>query len=650
MMVNLFKLNKFYLSILFGCFCPIVFSQTTEEFQKFKAKYPNENAIVLKNELTVKISMVNGQPKITKSLTFDLLILDNTTAASLAEGDVEFSSFNTIKEIEAYSLVPSGSKSKKIKASNFQTKDAETEGSVFHDDGKITTFIYSGLTEGSVRHLHYVSEEKNNEFPFAYYFFSSIPNESMAFTIECDNAVDLKIYEPFIKENGINFKKDVVKNTTIYSWQANKAFEIKKEHNRPDETYFSPHILVNIASYTVAGKQTNVISNLDDLHRSYEKNIQEVINEKPTAEMKTLAESIIVGKTTEFDKVKAIYYWVQSNIKYIAFEEGTAGFIPRQPNKILAKRYGDCKDMASLIYALTKAVNIPTYLTWIGSRDIPYKYSEIPTSFCDNHMIATYYHNGNPVFLDATSSFLPISIPSAFTQGKECLIHLSEGKYDLKSVPIPTKEQTSFTDYSTVRIEGKTLIGHSESEVSGYYFMFIGDAARSLKKSDELEFLSSVNEKGNNSFVVEKGKLTNMTNRDSIGKMSYDWKVTNYVSSVGNEIYVNLLLAKDFVKYPEIEKDRISPLDMISYFDDKYITTLEIPEGYTCKSLPKNRTITSEHFGYSVTYEQKNNQVICTLRFYTEFLLLDKSEFENWNKFIKDKKGALSESVVLIKK
>jgi len=104
------------------------------------------------------------------------------------------------------------------------------------------------------------------------------------------------------------------------------------------------------------------------------------------------------------------------------------------------------------------------------------------------------------------------------------------------------------------------------------------------------------------------------------------------------------------VKYPEIEKDRISPLDMISYFDDKYITTLEIPEGYTCKSLPKNRTITSEHFGYSVTYEQKNNQVICTLRFYTEFLLLDKSEFENWNKFIKDKKGALSESVVLIKK
>jgi hypothetical protein len=141
-----------------------------------------------------------------------------------------------------------------------------------------------------------------------------------------------------------------------------------------------------------------------------------------------------------------------------------------------------------------------------------------------------------------------------------------------------------------------------------------------------------------------------MTNRDSIGKMSYDWKVTNYVSSVGNEIYVNLLLAKDFVKYPEIEKDRISPLDMISYFDDKYITTLEIPEGYTCKSLPKNRTITSEHFGYSVTYEQKNNQVICTLRFYTEFLLLDKSEFENWNKFIKDKKGALSESVVLIKK
>lgn len=649
-MVNLFKLSKITLSLLTINCCQLAHSQTTEEFQKFKAKYPKENAIVLKNELNVKITMEKGQPKVTRSLTFDLLILDNATAAALAEGDVEFSSFNTISEIDAYSLVPSGSKSKKIKATNFQTKDAETEGSIFHDDGKITTFIYPGLTEGAVRHLHYVSEDKNNEFPFAFYFFSSIPNEYMALTIECDNAIDLKIYEPFIKENGIAFTKETVKNTTVYTWKTDKEFEIKKEHNLPDETYYAPHVMANIASYTYNGKKTQLISSLDDLHKSYEKNIQEVINEKPTAEMKALADSIIVGKTTECEKVKAIYYWVQSNIKYIAFEEGTAGFIPRQPNKVLAKRYGDCKDMASLIYALTKAVNIPTYLTWIGSRDIPYKYSEMPTSFCDNHMIATYYHNGNPVFLDATSSFLPISIPSAFTQGKECLIHLDNGKYDLKVVPVPSKNQTSFTDYSRVRIDGKTLFGHSESEISGYYFMYIGDAARSLKKSDELEFLSSVNEKGNNSFVVEKGQLINMNNRDSIGKMSYDWKVSNYVSAVGNEIYVNLILAKDFVKYPEIEKDRVSPLDMISHFDDKYVTTLDIPEGYACKSLPKNRNVTSEHFGYSVTYEQINNQVICTLRFYTEFLLLDKSEFENWNKFIKDKKAALSESVVLIKK
>jgi hypothetical protein len=28
------------------------------------------------------------------------------------------------------------------------------------------------------------------------------------------------------------------------------------------------------------------------------------------------------------DKVKAIFYWVQNNIRYIAFEDGIAGFLP----------------------------------------------------------------------------------------------------------------------------------------------------------------------------------------------------------------------------------------------------------------------------------------------------------------------------------
>ena len=46
--------------------------------------------------------------------------------------------------------------------------------------------------------------------------------------------------------------------------------------------------------------------------------------------------------------------------------------------------------MASLIVTMLKVAGVKSYRTWIGTRDLPYKYSQVPTPLVDNHMIATY--------------------------------------------------------------------------------------------------------------------------------------------------------------------------------------------------------------------------------------------------------------------
>ena len=45
-------------------------------------------------------------------------------------------------------------------------------------------------------------------------------------------------------------------------------------------------------------------------------------------ELKAKVTELTKGKTTDIEKVKSIFYWVQDNIRYIAFEDGLAGFIP----------------------------------------------------------------------------------------------------------------------------------------------------------------------------------------------------------------------------------------------------------------------------------------------------------------------------------
>ncbi|RZK99397.1 MAG: hypothetical protein EOO89_31150, partial [Pedobacter sp.] len=111
--------------------------------------------------------------------------------------------------------------------------------------------------------------------------------------------------------------------------------------------------------------------------------------------LKSIVDSIITGVTTTKEKTKRIYNWVQDHVKYVAFEDGYGGFIPRDANLVCDRRFGDCKDMANLLVKMLNMAGVSAHHTWIGTRDIPYSYNQIPTTNVDNHMIAVFNDNGN---------------------------------------------------------------------------------------------------------------------------------------------------------------------------------------------------------------------------------------------------------------
>lgn len=74
------------------------------------------------------------------------------------------------------------------------------------------------------------------------------------------------------------------------------------------------------------------------------------------------------------EKIEAVFYWVQDNIRYIAFENGIMGFKPEAASKVYQNRYGDCKGMANLLKEMLKICGYDARLTWIGTNDIPYDY------------------------------------------------------------------------------------------------------------------------------------------------------------------------------------------------------------------------------------------------------------------------------------
>ncbi len=642
------NINFYTATVLVFGLAPLVFSQDKATLDTYRGKYPTEQVILLKDSKVVQIQNVKGELRVVEHIHEEYLILDQNGGQYLSEEAIGHSSFEELKINEAYVMVPAESGTKKVQVTNISTRDAETDPGIFHDDNKETTLLFPRLEPGALRVLDYTTVTKEIRFPFSFYFSTFCPIEESIFRIEEDTSIHTNIHTYFTEKIGVKKEEILKKNmrTTVYTVQNPPA--MKFEDGAPNLSYFTPHLIGQIGYYTTKNGRVDVVGDLDDLYAWYYTNIQEVINEVPSEEIRRMSDSLTRNISSEPEKVKAIYYWIQNNIKYIAFEEGVNGFIPRQPSAIIKKRYGDCKDMAALIYSMLKSVGIKSYLTWLGSRDLPYKYTENPSSFCDNHMINTYKYEGKAYFLDATNNFLPMGEVASFTMGKEVFLSIDEKTYEVLQMEVPAPSATPLIDTTYIRIDGRKLIGEAHTLFDGYYQQWLQPAMMSNKDEPE-KAIQSFTEKGNNSYKVTKGSISNTTDRDRPCVLNYEFTVDNYATTLDNEIYINMVLEKD-ISTGEMKKNRVTPYEFEHKSSDHYTVVLQIPEGYSLTSLPKDKSYTSDIVDFSIKYRVEGKKVFMDVTLDIKTIMLQPADFATWNEYFNTSKSAMLQSLVLTKK
>ena len=122
------------------------------------------------------------------------------------------------------------------------------------------------------------------------------------------------------------------------------------------------------------------------------------------------------------------------------------GFVPRDAALVCNRRYGDCKDMASILTAMLNTAGVPAYFTWIGTRDLPYTFSNEPLPMVSNHMICTINLNGKFVFLDGTDPTCVFGLTPSGIQDKEAMVAINEKEYKLLKVPVIEKSKNTIVD------------------------------------------------------------------------------------------------------------------------------------------------------------------------------------------------------------
>ncbi|WP_420552194.1 DUF3857 domain-containing protein [Tenacibaculum aiptasiae] len=633
--------NNYIVTIVLLLIAITAHSQYSEEYKEYSKQYPNSRKVRLNQEIIITIKLIDNELDIKQEYVEEDLYL-NESATYGSKKTLKFSSFFELSEVAASSFSFEKGKYKESKVKDFKRKDDLSQS--FHDDTQILSFIYPNLKKGSKTKLKYTEKVKNPRFISPFYFGDYFPIVNNKVTIIVDKDINLEFREFNLEDENILFSKKEKRRKVIYKWELRNKDEYELEDNSPSYKNILPHIVPVINTY----KNKKLLGEVSDLYKWYYSLVKNVNKEEPSKELVELVNKITLNKKTDLEKVKAIYYWVQKNIKYIAFEYALGGFIPRESNDVFRKKYGDCKDNSSILYRMLEIAGIKGNLTWIGTRDIPYTYEEAPTPIVDNHMILSYEYKGKTYFLDATGRYIKLGMPTSFIQGKEALVSYGD-EFKIKKVPIIRLQENAVIDSTYIKISNNNVIGNSKVSISGYsktnYFQ---NLEKENSESKLKEFYNKEFKKGNNKFLIKNFKEINKYDYDNDFVVEYSFSINNYLKRLGNEVYLNLNLNKITSEFKTEKKRKTEKeFDYKKYYS--FYTELKIPPGYKVDYLPENIKVSSNLMKCSVDFQLKENKVIYNQIVELNFLTLNLHEQKDLNKQIKKIEKTYKEIIVLKK-
>ena len=639
--------NRLLIILCFLITIPI-FSQkrtqpTPEEISqatKLKQKFDKEDHVALlssKDFVTFGYDKKNDKVTVTHKIIEEYINLDDRSDITIYWF---YDGQSTIENIKVLY------KSKKTAYLFFKDEAYNSDG-LFHNDTRVKYAPLSFPLKGFKYTVK--SEEKIKDIKYftKIYFSGEYPIVKKEITVTIPSWLEMELKEMNFKGN--NIKKDVKTDTKsdakIYTFTANDIPAQFKEKNAPGPTYVYPHILFLAKSYTKNGVKKPLFKETQDLYNWYKSLVNQLKNDNSA--FKDKVAELTKNASTNDQKIKNIFYWVQDNIRYIAFEDGIAGFKPDEASNVYTKKYGDCKGMANLTKQMLKEAGFDARLVWIGTKRIAYDYSLANLSV-DNHMIcALVKKDGNIIFLDGTEKYNPLGEYANRIQGKEALIENGD-TFILKKVPeakaIFNAEKITYD----LTLKGEDLVGKVHKKYTGESRTYLLYVLNNLKNDKKEEALKLYLNKDNINLKVSNIKISDIKNREEDLKIDYDITIKNAVSSFDGEVYINIDLDKE-LETLEL-KDRNLDFVFSSKKDLESTTSLHIPDDYKISSTPNNLDVDTKNYKLSVHFEQKGNTIIYKKNFTIKNAKIEKTDFENWNTSVNKLKKIYNEQIILNKK
>ncbi len=438
-------------------------------------------------------------------------------------------------------------------------------------------------------------------------------------------------YNTFLYQQGRDMtkeEKEPVKTTDngqdIYTWTVDDMF-LTGSYETQKPSYFKrcPYmIMTTIPSWDW----------VETWYRDLSKEVGEL-----TPEIEAKVKELTKDLKDQDSIVEALFQFVSQGIRYASFSTyDVYGYKPHKAAEIFKDRFGDCKDKATLLRTMLKAVNIPTDYALILTSDSGGIKRDLPTTYFNHMVLAISKEKDDLLLMDTTNLYTSYDFVSWYNRNAKAFV-LKEKGYAWE-----TLELTKPEDNATINTLDLTL--QKDDRLDGkLHILFTGENATNMR--DYFHAVSSTVTLQNfckefliSTFpnsIVKKCNLENVNDFKKPFILTLEFQGQNVLTELGS---MKIFPFSSLISPPSntIASDsRNYAIDFFKKDSKQSKMTIHIPEGRSFYAPPKNVHLDAEGVEFSRKVKEEPQRLIIEDQILIKDLTVSSLNFLSFKSHIK---------------
>lgn len=320
---------------------------------------------------------------------------------------------------------------------------------------------------------------------------------------------------------------------------------------------------------------------------------------------------LVGGLTSDREKAKVLYDYLQRKTRYVSVQIGIGGFKPMSASEVDRLGYGDCKGLVNYMQALLNVAGIPSYYCVVQAGDAKRDLQADFAGMQGNHVILCLPFEQDTTWLECTSQRAPFGFLGSFTDDRVVWACTPEGGRLLRT---PRYGAAMSTQQRQAKLEldaQGNIAGKVETVFAGGQY----DNHLELAESTGTEQTKLLKQ----AYDIDQIRFSQIAYQKGDGETpalveTFRVALDRYAPENGGQVFLITNMFNRGRTIPAV-KNRALPVYINRGYTDEDQITFTLPAGYRLAATPLDEEIDSPFGYYHATVRQEGDTIVYYRRF-----------------------------------